>query len=111
MVAEADLDLVMLAGRWTLLDGLRGAPLLDRSGAPLLAAWAARGVAVGGGAPYNSGLLARDRAEAGTHFNYGQPSEDVFGPVPRTGRNLPSARQRLLTAALQFPCAIRPSHQ
>ena len=102
MVAEADLDLVMLAGRWTLL---------DRSGAPLLAAWAARGVAVGGGAPYNSGLLARDRAEAGTHFNYGQPSEDVLARFRELAEISRRHGTRLLTAALQFPCAIRPSHQ
>jgi D-threo-aldose 1-dehydrogenase len=50
MVRETDLDVVMLAGRWTLL---------DRSGAPLLEECVARGVAVVAAAPFNSGLLAR----------------------------------------------------
>ena len=49
MVRETDVDVVMLAGRWTLL---------DRSGQPLLAECAAgRGVVAA--APFNSGLLAR----------------------------------------------------
>src|ERR1039458_6169223 len=49
-VQETDLDVVMLAGRWTLA---------DRSGAPLLEACADRNVSVLAAGPFNSGLLAR----------------------------------------------------
>ena len=50
MVRETDLDLIMLAGRWTLIGPVR---------APLLAACAQRGVDVVAAAPFNSGLLAQ----------------------------------------------------
>ena len=94
MIRETDLDVVMLARRWTLL---------DRSGAPLLAECAERGVAVIAAAPYNSGLLARDWPETDTHFDYGRPSQDILvrarslaGICRRHGTHLPAA-------ALQFP--------
>jgi len=94
MIREADLDVVMLAGRWTLL---------DRSGAPLLAECAERGVAVIAAAPYNSGLLARDWPSLDTHFNYGRSRPEVLaqarelaGICQRYGTHLPAA-------ALQFP--------
>jgi D-threo-aldose 1-dehydrogenase len=94
MVRETDLDVVMLAGRWTLL---------DRSGAPLLAACADRGVAVVAAAPYNSGLLAPDRPVPGAHFDYERPSRPILvraralaGICQRHGTRLPAA-------ALQFP--------
>ena len=94
MVREADLDLVMLAGRWTLL---------DRSGAPLLGACAERGVAVVAAAPYNSGLLARDWPEADTHFNYGRPSGDILGRSRTLAGICRRHGTRLPAAALQFP--------
>lgn len=94
MIREADLDVVMLAGRWTLL---------DRSGAPLLAECVDRGVTVVAAAPYNSGLLARDWPEAGAHFDYGRASRDILARARsladicrRHGTSLPAA-------ALQFP--------
>lgn len=94
MVRESDLDVVMLAGRWTLL---------DRSGAPLLAECAERGVAVAAAAPYNSGLLARDQPGSEAHFDYG----DVPAAVLARARALAGACQRhgtrLPAAALQFP--------
>ena len=49
IVKESDVDVVMLAGRWTLL---------DRSGEPLLAECLERGVSVVSAAVFNSGLLA-----------------------------------------------------
>lgn len=94
MVRETDLDVVMLAGRWTLL---------DRSGAPLLAACAEHGVGVIAAAPFNSGLLAEDQPSLSGHFNYGQPSGEILararilaGICQRHGTRLPAA-------ALQFP--------
>jgi len=94
MVRETDLDVVMLAGRWTLL---------DRSGAPLLEECAARGVAVVAAAPYNSGLLAQPWPPDDAHFNYGPAGPALLtraralaGACARHGVDLP-------TAAVQFP--------
>lgn len=94
MVRETGIDLVMLAGRWTLL---------DRSGQPLLDECAARGVAVVAAAPFNSGLLARAWPGDGAYFDYGPAAP----PVLARARALASICQRhgvsLPDAALQFP--------
>jgi D-threo-aldose 1-dehydrogenase len=94
MVRETGIDLVMLAGRWTLL---------DRSGQPLLDECAARGVAVVAAAPFNSGLLARAWPGEGAYFDYGPAAPQVLararalaGICQRHGVSLPDA-------ALQFP--------
>ncbi|MEU3983601.1 aldo/keto reductase [Streptomyces sp. NPDC026672] len=60
-VAEADVDAVMVAGRWTLL---------DRSARPLLDACAARGVSVVAAAPFNSGLLSSAWPAEGAYVDY-----------------------------------------
>ncbi len=94
MVREADLDVVMLAGRWTLL---------DRSGAPLLGECAGRGIGVVAAAPFNSGLLAGDTPAPGARFDY----EPAPAPVLARARELAAACRRhgtrLPAAALQFP--------
>lgn len=59
---ELDIDVVMLAGRYTLLE--QGA--LD----DLLPAAQDNGVAVVAAAVYNSGLLATPRIQPGSHYNY-----------------------------------------
>jgi D-threo-aldose 1-dehydrogenase len=94
MVRETDLDVVMLAGRWTLL---------DRSGQPLLNECAARGVAVVAAAPYNSGLLAQAEPPDDATFNYGPAGPELVararalaGVCTRHGVTLPDA-------AVQFP--------
>jgi D-threo-aldose 1-dehydrogenase len=94
MVRETGIDLVMLAGRWTLL---------DRSGQPLVDECAARGVAVVAAAPFNSGLLARAWPGDGAYFDYGPAPPQVLararalaGICQRHGVSLPDA-------AIQFP--------
>ncbi|MGH3262423.1 MAG: aldo/keto reductase [Trebonia sp.] len=94
MVRESDLDVVMLAGRWTLL---------DRSGAPLLAACAERRVAVVAAAPFNSGLLAEEEPSPTAHFNYGRPSWEVLAQARSLARICQRHGTRLPAAALQFP--------
>jgi D-threo-aldose 1-dehydrogenase len=69
IVKESNVDLVMLAGRWTLL---------DRSGEPLLAECLQRGVSVVAAAVFNSGLLARSWPPDGAPFNYGPAPEEVL---------------------------------
>jgi D-threo-aldose 1-dehydrogenase len=94
MVRETDVDVVMLAGRWTLL---------DRSGAPLLAACAEHGVAVVAAAPYNSGLLAGDWPSDDTHFDYEQPSAEILARARALAGVCQRHGTRLPAAALQFP--------
>ena len=94
MIQETDLDVVMLAGRWTLL---------DRSGAPLLAACAERNVAVVAAAPYNSGLLARDWPEADMRFDYGRPPQEILARARSLAGICRRHGTRLPAAALQFP--------
>ena len=94
MVRETDLDLIMLAGRWTLL---------DRSGAPLLAACAQRGVDVVAAAPFNSGLLAEDQPSLTAHFNYGRPSWEALTQARALAQICERHGTRLPAAALQFP--------
>lgn len=69
IVEESDADVVMLAGRWTLL---------DRSGEPLLEVCEARGVSVVAAAPFNSGLLSRPWPEEGAMWNYGPAPAEVL---------------------------------
>jgi D-threo-aldose 1-dehydrogenase len=71
-VEAVDLDCVLLAGRYSLL---------DRSGAPLLDACAARGVGVILGGVFNSGVLAADSVHA--TFDY-EPAP--AGVLDRTAR-------------------------
>ncbi|MCC5581844.1 aldo/keto reductase [Microtetraspora sp. AC03309] len=86
-VRETDIDVIMLAGRYTLL---------DQSGLPLLDACAERGVRVLAAGVFNSGLLATDRP-SGT-FDY-QPASaelvaragDIAAVCERHGVTLPQA--------------------
>ncbi|MCC8247130.1 aldo/keto reductase [Saccharothrix luteola] len=93
-VRETDVDVIMVAGRWTLV---------DRTAAPLLDACAERGVSVLAAAPYNSGLLARPWPPDDAYFDYGPAPADVLavarswaGTCERHGTTLPHA-------AMAFP--------
>lgn len=99
MVRETDLDVVMLAGRWTLV---------DRSGASLVAECADRGVAVVAAAPFNSGLLALDRPPAGARFDYGPASDAVLARANTLADICERHATRLPAAALQFPLRSEP---
>lgn len=94
MVRETDLDVVMLAGRWTLL---------DRSGAPLLAECADRGVSVVAAAPFNSGLLAQPWPPDGALFNYGPAGPALLQRARDLARICHEHGVDLPTAAVQFP--------
>jgi D-threo-aldose 1-dehydrogenase len=62
LVQETDIDVVMLSGRYTLLD--------HRALDDLLPACAQRGVSVLAASIFNSGLLATPRPAAGARFDY-----------------------------------------
>lgn len=109
-VRETDLDVVLLAGRYTLL---------DQSGAQLLDLAEERGVAVVAGGVLNSGVLADPRP--GARFDYEPLKEGslrtVAGQRLTGDAVLEQARQiaevcerrgvPLLAAALQFPLRHR----
>jgi D-threo-aldose 1-dehydrogenase len=80
-------DVVMIAGRWTLA---------DRSGEGVLDACAVRGVRVLAAAPFNSGLLA----SANALYDYREPTGEALAHVAAL-RELHG--DDLLGAALRFP--------
>jgi D-threo-aldose 1-dehydrogenase len=94
MVRETDLDVVMLAGRWTLL---------DRSGAPLLDECASRGVSVVAAAPFNSGLLAQAWPPDDANFNYRPAGPALLGRARDLARICTEHGVDLPTVAVQFP--------
>ena len=76
-VRETDIDCVLVAGRYSLLD--------DRAAASLLPACAERGVGVIIGGVFNSGILAD--AEVGTHFDYKPANPELLDRPRPTGDN------------------------
>jgi D-threo-aldose 1-dehydrogenase len=98
IVRESDVDAVMLAGRWTLL---------DRSGEALLEECDGKGVSVVDAAPFNSGLLARPWPEEGALWNYAPAPAELLAKA----RALAEVCQRhgvsLPAAAIQFPLRHR----
>jgi len=93
-VAESDVDVVMVAGRWTLL---------DRSAAPLLDDAAERGVAVVPAAPFNSGLLARPDPAEGATFDYRPVPIELLDAARELAAVARESGATLPQAALQFP--------
>ncbi len=87
------LDMILLAGRYTLL---------DRSAERLLARCAELGVQVIVGGPYNSGILARD-LQGPLHFDYAAPSADIVEKAQRLSAACAAFDVALPAAALQFP--------
>lgn len=89
LVERADLDVILLAGRYTLL---------EQGARAFLDLCARRGVGVIVGGPYNSGLLA-----GGDHYDYG----DVPPALAERTRTLRALCERhgarLVDAAFRFP--------
>lgn len=93
LVAETDLDVVLVAGRYSLL---------DRSAADeLLPACAARGVGVVVGGVFNSGLLATPRA--GATFDYAPASEPLVRRARELAGHCAAFGVPLAAAAVRFP--------
>jgi len=98
VMRDADLDALMLAGRYSLLDQ-RALPALW----PLCAA---RGVHVALGGVFNSGLLATGtRAPAPVRFDYGPAGADWVERTARIEALCEWHGVPLRAAALQFPLA------
>ncbi len=93
-VTETDIDIVMVAGRWTLV---------DRSAAPLLEDCLGRSVAVVSAAPFNSGLLSRPAPPDDARFDYGPAPPDVLAAARACAQVCTAHATTLPTVALQFP--------
>ncbi|WP_454884720.1 aldo/keto reductase [Sphingomonas oryzagri] len=94
LIDRIDLDLILLAGRYTLL---------DRSAAErLLPACAARGIRLVVGGPYNSGILARPIGED-ARFDYAPASDAVLSRARALQGLCDRFDAPLPAAALQFP--------
>jgi D-threo-aldose 1-dehydrogenase len=94
IVRQADLDVVMLAGRWTLA---------DRSGELLMDECQRRGVSVLAAAPYNSGLLAHDWPRDDASFDYAPVPSDKLAEARRLARIAAAHGVTLPELAVQFP--------
>ena len=98
VLRRTDLDLILLAGRYTLA---------DQSALPeLLPECERRGVAIVLGGPFNSGILAtgaRPRDGTPPHFNYAPALPAVVERVAALERVCAQFAVPLPAAALQFP--------
>jgi D-threo-aldose 1-dehydrogenase len=92
-VREADIDCVLIAGRWTLLD--------DDAGSNLLPAAVEHGVHVIAAGVFNSGVLAD--AARGCTFDYITASDDVVARAMSMARVCARHGVPLKAAALQHP--------
>lgn len=94
----ADIDLILLAGRYTLLEQ---APLDS-----LLPLCVEKGVRIVLGGPYNSGILAQGVRHGGAvHYDYGPAPADIVARVGRMEDICADFGIALGAAALQFPLA------
>jgi D-threo-aldose 1-dehydrogenase len=94
-VRETDMDVVLLAGRYTLLD--------QTALADLLPACVERQVSVVLGGVFNSGVLANP--SAGSTFEYEAVHSDVLARVRRIADVCSRHEVSMAAAALQFPLA------
>ncbi|WP_088182875.1 aldo/keto reductase [Sphingobium sp. Z007] len=96
ILAHADIDLILLAGRYTLLEQ---SPLDS-----LFPLCAARGVRIIVGGPFNSGILAQGVRHGGpVHYDYGEPPAPIVDRVRRIEAHCDAFGVALGAAALQFP--------
>ena len=94
-VRETDVDVVMVAGRYSLLD--------QRALEDLLPAAIERGVAVVDAGVYNSGLLSRDHVPADAKYDYGPAPRELIDRANAIAAVCEANRTTLPVAATQFP--------
>ncbi|WP_433893739.1 aldo/keto reductase [Streptomyces sp. CA-111067] len=94
IAAEADVDVLMVAGRWTLA---------DRSAGPLLDLCAGRGISVVAAAPFNSGLLSRPWPPDDAWYDYGPAPEPVLARARALAETCRRHGTVLPHAAIRFP--------
>ncbi|HXW79327.1 MAG TPA: aldo/keto reductase, partial [Acidimicrobiales bacterium] len=92
-VRETDVDCVLVAGRYSLLD--------DRATVSLLPACAEHGVGVLVGGVFNSGILARP--EPGAYFDYRPANTRLLSRAQKLREVVRAHGVSLAAAAIQFP--------
>jgi D-threo-aldose 1-dehydrogenase len=97
LVRETDADVVMLAGRYTLLE--------QRALDDLLPACAERGVSVLAAAVFNSGVLAEPRPADGARFDYVEAPPELLQRARRIADVCEAHGVTLPQAAIAFPLA------
>jgi D-threo-aldose 1-dehydrogenase len=98
-VERADLDLVMIAGRYTLLEQ----PAADA----VLPACHERGTGVVAASIFNSGLLAKDEPSREDRYEYGRMPEELWERLQRIVAVCRAHDVPLPAAAVQFPLRDR----
>jgi D-threo-aldose 1-dehydrogenase len=94
-VQKTDLDVVMLAGRFSLLEQ----PALE----DLLPVAYSRGISVVAAGVFNSGILAREYPPEGAHYNYGVASAKILDRARELARACVEHGYTLPQVAAQFP--------
>jgi D-threo-aldose 1-dehydrogenase len=94
-VRESDMSVVMLAGRYTLLEQASAYPLLDAA--------QERGVSIIDVGVYNSGLLSKPRPPADATYNYEQAPQELLDRANALADLAEKHGTDLPTTALHFP--------
>lgn len=94
LARAGDFDLILLAGRYTLLE--------QGSLTSFLPLCEERNIGVVIGGPFNSGILATG-VKADAHYNYGPAPEEIKDRVRRLQQVCKSFKVSLAEAALRFP--------
>ncbi|MDC7675928.1 aldo/keto reductase [Asticcacaulis machinosus] len=95
---QADVDVILLAGRYTLLEQTPLDAFLPRC--------EARGVSIILGGPYNSGILISGvKGDKVPFYDYGPASPDIIAQVRQIENICDAHNVPLAAAALQFPLA------
>jgi D-threo-aldose 1-dehydrogenase len=94
VLKEVDLDCLLLANRYTLLDRTAGMELIPEC--------SRRGVSLVIGGVFNSGILATGPVP-GAHYEYGPAPQEILDRVASLERIASSHGVSLAAAALQFP--------
>lgn len=94
-IRAVNLDAVMIAGRYTLLD--------RRAAVDLMPAAKERGTEIVVAGVFNSGILAAGPEAANAMFDYGRPSPEILARAKRITEICASHNVPLQAAAIQFP--------
>jgi D-threo-aldose 1-dehydrogenase len=95
LIEQTDVDVVMCAGRFTLLEQDHAERMLRLAGE--------RNVAVVAAAVYNSGLLSREHVPDDAHFDYAEAPGDILARARDIERICRDHGASLPAAAVQFP--------